>query len=281
MMNRLISKPNRLTRRRAINALLLGIALFGIAAVVNRFERALMPSAFVTGIVLWLSLCFLAAFNLRKKLSFLPCLGTSAFWMQAHIYTGLGTFAVFGLHVGWRVPDGGLERVLAALYLCVGGSGIYGLYATRTIPKKLTQLRTEPIFESIPRLRTHIAKEALAIIESQVEHNQVLRALYYRQLRPFFENRRTLAYVIAPSARQARLLVNEIHKQDRYLAVADRDASKKLAQLVRERDDLDYHGAMQGRLKSWLILHVACTYSLLIIATLHGVMAHAFAGGLR
>ncbi|HMO16077.1 MAG TPA: hypothetical protein PKD64_18480 [Pirellulaceae bacterium] len=240
-----------------------------------------MRSSFLTGYVLWLSLIFLTLFNLRKKLTMLPKLGSAAFWMQAHIYVGLGTFAVFGLHVGWRFPTGGFDRILAALYWFVALSGIYGLYLTRTVPRRLTQIRVEPIFEAIPRLRYQLLQKATAIMDEQFENNEVLRPVYYRKLRPFFENDRGPWYMLFPSARKSRALVAEIQKQHRYLSPADRRASSALAQLVRECDDLDYHRAMQGRLKVWLIVHVSCTYSLLIVATWHGVMAHAFSGVLR
>ena len=50
--------------------------------------------------------------------------------------------------------------------------------------------------------------------------------------------------------------------------------------MVRKKDDLDYHTAMQGRLKMWLFVHIAMTWSLLIFSVVHGVLAHAYGGGL-
>jgi len=280
-MRQIKQYKNRFIGRRIRNSLMLLVALAAIALLVSMQNQNLGRGDFSSGYILLGSLFFLAAFNLRKKLTFVPQIGSGAFWMQLHIYVGLGTLAIFGMHIGWTVPQGALEMFLAALYLFVAGSGIYGLYITRAIPKKLTQTRSEPIFESIPRLRRRIAMEAKQIVEHNFANSNVLDSFFRKHLQPFFEQRRKLAYLISPSAREARQLVSEIQKCERYLSDDDRQHSRQLLQLVRERDDLDYHFAMQGRLKCWLIAHVACTYSLLIVGVLHGIMAHAFAGGLR
>jgi hypothetical protein len=100
------------------------------------------------------------------------------------------------------------------------------------------------------------------------------------RLSKFFECRRGLAYMLVPTGRKRRQLVAEIEELDRFLAKDDRRISRELAIMVRKKDDLDYHTAMQGRLKLWLFVHIAITYSLLIFSVVHGVLAHAFGGGL-
>ena len=72
-----------------------------------------------------------------------------------------------------------------------------------------------------------------------------------------------------------------IGELDRYLSRPGRETGRQLARLVREKDDLDYHRALQGRLKLWLFVHIGLTYGLLFAAILHGVLAHSFGGGLR
>lgn len=280
-MRKNTSNQDRFAKRR-FRSVVLTFSLLVMFSIFCWYQsQSLGRNTFVTGYVLIGSLFFLAAFNIRKKLSFLPQLGSASMWMQVHIYVGLSTFVIFAWHINWTIPQGGFEQLLAAVYLFVALSGVYGLYITRTIPKKLTQLPTEPIFESIPHLRNRIARQAKSLIENNSLQNEVLRKLYNQKLSSFFGGTRGLAYAVAPSSRFARNLVAEIRKQDRYLSDDDRKLSKELAQLVRERDDLDYHLAMQGRLKSWLIIHIGFTYSLLIISVVHGIMAHAFAGGIR
>ena len=225
-------------------------------------------------------LLFLAAFNLRKKLPFLPSIGSAAFWMQIHIYVGLSTFAIFGLHVAWRVPNGMFECFLAMLYLSVAFSGLYGLYVTRFYPPRLTALGDEAIFERIPIFRQRLAVQARSLILQACESSDVLAKFYVNRLAKFFEQPRGLAYLVRPTGRMRRQLISEIQDLNRYLAEDQRDVIRQLAAMVKRRDDLDYHYALQGRLKVWLFAHIGLTYSLLIVSLLHMVLMHAFCGGL-
>lgn len=72
----------------------------------------------------------------------------------------------------------------------------------------------------------------------------------------------------------------EIEELDRFLAIDQRTVSRGLTELVKRKDDLDYHQAVQGRLKIWLFVHIGLTYSLLAVSFLHMVLVHAFTGDL-
>ena len=264
--------------------LIFGITALGLVVAVALLvwlqNSYLGHGSFTTGYALLGSLTFLMLLGMRKRLTFLPAIGSASFWMQMHIYVGLASVAVFALHVGWRVPDGGLEKFLAALYLIVAGSGFYGLYVTRVVPKKLAAINEEVIFERIPMLRSQVAKKARAIVLEACTTSEVLAKFYANRLAAFLEQPRNLAYAVRPSGRARRQLIGEMEELDRFLAEDQRRVSRKLAVLVRKKDDLDFHQAMQGRLKVWLFAHIGMTYSLLIVAIVHGVLAHAFSGGL-
>src|SRR5262245_19406080 len=122
---------NSFLRRRIRNGGLTMIVVALIWMWVRARERALEPASFVTGYLMIAAVLFLAAYNVRKKLPFLP-LGTSAAWLQWHIYVGLGSVAVFVLHAGLRWPTGVLETTLVVLYAGTVVSGLVGLYWTRT-----------------------------------------------------------------------------------------------------------------------------------------------------
>ena len=115
-------------------------------------ERSLGPSAFSTGYLLLAAVLFLALYNVRKKLPFLP-LGSSAAWLQWHLYVGIGSVGVFALHAGIRWPTGVLNSALAVVYLATVASGLLGLYLTRTIPRQLARVGEEVIYERIPALQ--------------------------------------------------------------------------------------------------------------------------------
>ena len=73
----------------------------------------------------------------------------------------------------------------------------------------------------------------------------------------------------------------ELEDLRRYLNEQERATLEKLAQLVREKDGLDYHRAVQTTLKLWLFVHVPLTYGLMIFSLLHVVLVFAFSGGTR
>lgn len=277
---KLLSQLNHFSRRRVRNVALTVLVVALLYGVVVWMERSLLHSSFFTGYVLIGSLFLLAAFGMRKRIPMIAGIGTASFWMQMHIYVGLGSFALFAMHVGLRIPDGMFESTLAVLYFVVFFSGLYGIWATRTIPRKLTSVGEEVIFERIPMFKRNLARRAHTVVMESCESTPVLARFYANRLSKFFECRRGLAYMLVPSGRTRRQLIAEIEELDRFLAQKDRHISRELAIMVRKKDDLDYHSAMQGRLKMWLFVHIAITYSLLIFSVVHGILAHAYGGGL-
>lgn len=270
----------RFSRRRWRNSIATLVLIAILAAIVYAQNQSLNHASFLTGYLLIGSIVFLAAFNIRKKLPFIPGIGTAAAWMQLHIYVGLSTFAIFGFHIAWKVPKGGFETVLALLYLTVAISGVYGLVISRTYPTRLRRIGNEVLFERIPFLRQQLAVQARELVLRACQSSDVLAKLYANRLAYFFERQRSLAYLVRPTGNQRRQLISAIEDLDRYLGEDQRSIGRQLSALVQQRDDLDFQYALQGRLKAWLFVHIGFTYSLLIVSIIHMVMAHAFAGGL-
>ena len=271
----------KFTKRRIINSVVTIVACTLFVALLFEMNRNLLHASYTSGYVLLGSLFFLAAFTLRKHFSFLPMIGRASTWMQVHIYVGLATFLIFGMHIAWHVPDGRLESFLAILYLLVACSGVYGLFITRIIPKRLTAIGQEVVFERIPQLRSELAYEARQTALGCLGSTDVIPRFYVHQLFPFFEKGRGLAYLFLPTGRRRRQLMGELDGLKRYLSVEQREIGTKLMGYVQQKDDLDYHYAMQGRMKAWMFVHVGFTYSLLAVAVLHAILVHAFAGGLQ
>ena len=266
--------------RRLRNALLLVAALSGFVVWEQWRAGGHDSTRFDTGYVLLASMVFLALYNVRKKMPILPWT-TSASWLQLHLYVGLGSAVIFGLHVQWRVPNGGLESTLAILYTATFASGLIGLYWTRSIPGKLARVSEEVIYERIPLLRKQLRDRAQqAVLETvRTTGATTLGDFYTEQLHDFFENPRGLRYFFQPNNRVRRSLLAELTVVDRYLSNPERKTCEQLFALIRRRDDLDYHAALQWRLKAWLFVHIGLTYPLLAVATVHGLLAHLFDGG--
>jgi hypothetical protein len=73
--------------------------------------------------------------------------------------------------------------------------------------------------------------------------------------------------------------MHEMQDLRRYLSDQEQGACEKLFALVRRKDDLDFQEARQRLLKTWLFAHIGLTSALVVLALLHGLLAHAFAGG--
>lgn len=266
---------------RRIRLIGVTIALLTLFAALVWYQNSnLQRSSFTTGYFLFGCIVFLASFNLRKKLPFLPAIGSASSWMQLHIYVGFSTFLIFAFHIGWKIPNGLFESFLAGIYLFVALSGVYGLYITRTFPKKLAGLSEEVIYERIPSFRTKIARQTRELVLNACDSTDVLAKFYVNRLAWYLERPRGLVYMMSPTGTMRRRILTEIRDLDRYLAPDQREVSKQLKEFVQKKDDLDYHSALQGKLKLWMFLHVGFTYSLLVVSILHGVMAHAFYGGM-
>jgi cytochrome b561 len=233
--------------------------------------------SFVSGWTLFLMILGLAAYQLRKRLPILP-LGNVANWLQVHIYAGLLTGCLFVIHVGYRVPDGTLESILALLYLLVFFSGVGGLILSRTIPPRLASRGEEVLFERIPvfirKLRDEV--ETLVFDAIEVTDTTAIPELYQQHLQAFFERPRHALLHLLHSKHPVGLLLNEVHATERFVNEQELVILEQIVERAQAKDDLDYQFALQGVLKLWLFVHVPLTYSLIVIAVCHLVAASAF-----
>lgn len=267
-------------QRRTRNVGATMVAVAAVWLVVRAEERRLHSSAFTTGYVLLAAVAFLALYNVRKRLPFLP-LGCASAWLQWHLYVGLAAIGVFALHVGPRWPTGALDTTLAIVYALTSLSGLVGLYLTRTIPAQLRRVGEEVVFERIPALRRQVGRQAEEAVLAAVAASgaTTLAHFYAERLLEFFERGRGLTYLCRPSSSRRKALLAELNDLRHYLADQERGPCETLFALVRRKDDLDFQEARQRLLKTWLFAHIGLTYVLVVLAVVHAVLAHAFAGG--
>ncbi len=252
----------------------------GCAWWVSQLDASLARTSYATGYLLYALVVALALYQFRKKLPGLP-FGSSKSWLQAHLVIAIASGGVFYLHLGGRWPNGLLETTLASVYLGAFGSGLLGLYLTRTIPKQLARTSEQFIFERIPRLRRHTQNEARHVILEAVHATgaTTLADFYVDRLHGFLQRPRAFRYTLWPTTRAKKRLFSELVGVDRFLTEPERRASNKLFELIRRKDDLDFHAARQGVLKAWLFGHIALTWALVLLGAGHGVLALAFRGG--
>ena len=266
----------RRKRNLAITLLLAMIFLFWQASA----AAALRKTSHWSGWLLLALVVFLAAYNWRKKFTSLP-LGSSAAWLQCHIYVGLLSGVAFLGHIAWRFPNGSFERILAGLFGLVFASGVCGLIVSRVFAHRLTTRGPEVLYERISLFRKRLKNEVEELVlECLAETESVaIPEFYANRLEAFFARPRNLWQHVAQSDRPRRLLLLELEGCERYLNEAEKNALGKIVERVKAKDDLDYQFALQSVLKYWLFLHVPLTYSLLTFTAFHVLLVYAFWGG--
>ncbi|MCG8650741.1 MAG: hypothetical protein MI861_12965 [Pirellulales bacterium] len=272
-------KPVSFRQRRVISICVTGAALAVVGLIAWILEGRLSHSAFFTGGTLLAAVLLLALFGLRRRLPILP-LGSASTWMQIHLYTGLFAFGVYLIHVPAIVAGGVFECGLSIVFLVVSGSGFYGLYVSRTLPRRLTAVEGQHRFDRVGWHRNQIADAAKGLLGELNEQAglNVLGNFYKRYLSPFFNGRPSLAYVIVPTGVRRRRLLSGLKELDRYLEVESRSTAGRLAALVRRRDDLDYQYALQLRLRIWVVVHSLFSVALIVGGIIHATVAWRFAG---
>lgn len=238
--------------------------------------------AYLTGWVLFGFILFLTAYNVRKKLASVAWLNSST-WFQAHVYLGLVTVLVFLLHVRWRWPTGAFEIALALLFSSVAVSGIIGWWLSRALPARLTSLGGEVPYERIPVIRRALREEAERVVLEVVAaaKTTTLADFYAGRLVGYFAGPANFGRHLANSRRPLNTLLAQISEVRRYVNEEEQKAVDALARLVRQKDALDFHRALQLTLKGWLFVHIPLTYALLVLIGGHLLLVYGFSGGAR
>jgi hypothetical protein len=267
-------------RRQLFSGLCALVAATAGALWLNAKFNALPRYAFLTGWVLLAGMFVLTIYNVRKKLPFLP-LGKSETWLQTHIYLGFFTTLLFLIHLNFRLPHGWFDSALAWLFVLVSGSGVVGLFFSRVLPRRLAARGGEVIFEKIPALR-HALKTGVEKLSLGAEaKSPVIAEFYAKRLAVFFSGPKNFWLHLAESRRPVGALLAELDDLRRFANDAERETIAKLGALVRQKDGLDYHRALQLALRLWLFVHVPLTYGLLVFTALHIVLVFGFSGGAR
>lgn len=270
-------KGIRFSTRRAI-AIVITLLAVGLCWGIAKWESERLGRADIfTGVTALIGLFALLLLGVRRRIPILP-LGSASVWTQIHIYVGFFTTAVYFIHVPRVVGDGFFECFLSLCFLSVSASGFYGLYISRTLPKKLATFETQLRFDRVQWHRSEIASSANGIVNELVDSatSRVLGTFYGKVLEPFFSSRPSLAYVLAPNGNRRRQLLGDLKELDRYLESDGHKAAGRFAALVRRRDDLDYQFALQLRLRTWLVVHGLLSVGLIFAAVIHAVLAFRF-----
>ncbi len=262
-------------RQRRVVALVVVIsALMVWLAGAHWIDTTLGRPEVYSGATLLACLVGLMAIGMRKRLVVLPLWSVST-WVQVHIYTGLFACIVFAFHVPAIVANGVFEGGLSIMFLVVAASGVYGVFLSRTVPKRLTALSSQPRFDRIQWHRNQLAVAASDIIGELADtpDRSVVVSFFDQSLQPYFASSLSTRYLLFPSTSYRRKLLAELMELDRYLNSEVQLAAKRLAALIRHRDDLDYQNALQFRLRAWVVIHGSLSVLLIVWSLVHAYLA--------
>jgi hypothetical protein len=263
-----------LTSRRQLGWFLFGVATLFACLLDYALQVHLKRAELFSGLTLFSVIVLLTLFNARKKFPFLPLLRAST-WMQIHIYVGLLSCVLFGLHAGWRMPRGLFEIALAVLFCLVSVSGLVGIALSRLMPGSLTVHGENIIFERIPALRAGLRREVEEMVVESVAKSQssTIADFYEQRLRSYFNSRPFLWYHLAGYGKPLFHLLADVQALDRYFNAEERAIMARIVERIHDKNNLDFQQARQGLLKGWLFVHIPLTYAMIMLAAVHGIMA--------
>jgi len=264
-----------------INLAFAGIGFLVFYAGNISYETSLRDAKYFNGWVLVACMSVLFCLTIRKKVVILP-FGRVRKWLLLHYYLGFVTVGVFLVHTKFRIPDSALEWFLWVLFVLIALSGIFGGLISKSVPARLEAHGERILFERIPMFKAQLAAQAEELVLLSVKNGQTLSIskLYTEVLADFFARHRNIWAHLQSSKVPIARLHGELDAIERYLDDTGKAHLARLRELVKAKDNLDFHYANGGLLKLWLFFHIPTTYALILAIVVHVMIAYAFSTGI-
>jgi len=235
-------------------------------------------------------------------------LGRASWWMRGHLWIGFLSFPFILFHSGFRLGAGSLSRFLMILFIVVFVSGIFGAVLQHFIPRFITErVPMETVYEQIDRIRDQLLQEAAGIVaelntavEQEIEReeeeeslqptkaiqakragtavvadqrvSEIISGFYDAQLRPYLLSRNIKKYPLG-DPRQAHALLQQLRV---LVPAALAEKFTDLESLCEEKRQLERQRRMHSFLHGWLLVHIPCSYAVLLLGAIHAVAALRF-----
>ena len=259
--------------------LVIGAAALVVIAYLSRAERvALGDASFLTGWILLGSMVALGLFNVRKRLAAFT-LGRAAFWLALHVVLGLFAVGMFLVHTGGVWPTGLYEQILAGLFWATALSGVCGWLYQRAVPKRLSRIGYEVIYERVPAEIADLrdAAEEAALEGVGAGGQPTLGRFYSETLDWFFRRPRFQRGHIFGTGVAEEWVAQRFQTIERLIGGGEQDAFAKLKAAAERKVQVDAHYYLQRSLKLWVAVHVVLTSATLTLALWHLILVHVYA----
>ena len=266
-------------RRRLIYVVVLGLLLTATWILLGYFNLALASQAYGTGWGLLVVIVLLICYHWRKKFLFLN-LGGVRYWLRLHIISGVYGLVLFFIHIDFSWPKGVFNQVIAIVFILEVGSGLLGLYLSRSMPPRMTWLGEPLLYEKMPEYYQQLRQQAeqLVLQAATDHHSDTLVKFYNRNLQNFLRGAANLGPHVFNSGRVRSRWALKFEGLQRYLIDDELPTAAELRELVFRKVELDNQYALQGLLRRWLFIHIPLSYVLLIFVLAHVIVVHSFSG---
>ena len=233
--------------------------------------------------------------------------GRAQSWMRGHLWLGFLSFPLILFHGGFHF-GGTLTTVLMWLFIIVFASGIFGAALQHFLPRITTeQLPMETIYEQIERVRGQLVDEASRLAEEALGalHGDLLLSTERQRAAAAgagsVSGDVTVAAGLEASEELAQQLQDFVSRElvpflqnvgPGKLSLADPDRARGMFQQLRillpenlrstvddweniceEKRQLDRQSRYHKLLHGWLLVHIPVSYALLLLGTIHAVIA--------
>jgi hypothetical protein len=204
-------------------------------------------------------------------------LGSAKSWLRAHIWLGLLTVPLVLLHSGFHW-GGTLSTTLAALFILVIASGIFGLAMQQWLPRlMLSDLPAETIASQIEHVSETLRMQAAARVAAlcgeespQAESYEPLARAFASEIGPFLSDGRGTAVADAAGASAYFTgLRNALDPSAGATVDLLEDYCDQRRQFQRQ---LRLHRWLHG----WLLIHLPLSIILIVLMFVHAYLALKF-----
>jgi hypothetical protein len=230
-------------------------------------------------------------------------LGRAYWWCKGHVWLGIISFPIIILHGGFK-PNfwgGPLTQVIMWTFVAVWVSGLVGLILQQIMPTRLlNNVPMETIYEQIDNIIRQLREEAETIVrgveektaEDPYEFDAVpagaatavapartgteaetkLATFYRSQIVPVLADRMPVGTTLS---REGAAVAAFTQLRD-TMPPALRKPVEDLSEICEERRQLARQKRLHHVLHGWLFVHVPLSYALMVLATIHAIVAPGY-----
>lgn len=273
---------------QTIQGLMIAVAVVVLFWIVGVYANGLRDANYFNGWMLAVGISLQIYFHIGIKTgSMAP--KAAVRWRKIHIIVGYLLAAAFLSHTDFSLPETSFEWVLWIAFVFVTLSGIFGTYLAWSVKSK-RRIDESIKYDRIPGRAAELAREVRDVVAEGdpnggdlalpgLPHDAWIKDLYTNHLADFFDGQRNYAMHLIGSQRPIKRITDEIDNLSNFVDQQNQEKLAAIRSMVLEKDRLDFAHVYLGLTRSWLLIHVPFTYSMIVLMVLHILAAYSYSSG--